>query len=201
MILGMFVHYIPLSCTSSPCNPLFLNLGARCWYLYVWGASYARVQATVVVGTVLFWDIGVAYTRGGGTTIQRSHKKKYLTEHMDTLDVDVDHITSHHITSHHITSHHITSHHITSHHITSHHITSHHITSHHITSHHITSHHITSQYIALQCGFLLLFEDMRSLSRTQDASGVQILTVYQSDVYTLCLFPPFTIQQQIGNEH
>ena len=30
-------------------------------------ASYARVQATVGVGTVLIWDFGVAYTRGGGT--------------------------------------------------------------------------------------------------------------------------------------
>ena len=29
-------------------------------------ASYARVQATVGVGTVLIWDFGVAYTRGGG---------------------------------------------------------------------------------------------------------------------------------------
>ena len=58
---------MPLSCTSSPCNPLFLNLGAQCWLLYVSRASYARVQATVGVGTVLIWDIGVAYTRGGGT--------------------------------------------------------------------------------------------------------------------------------------
>ena len=29
-------------------------------------ASYARVQATVGVGTVLIWDFGVAYTNGGG---------------------------------------------------------------------------------------------------------------------------------------
>ena len=29
-------------------------------------ASYARVHATVGVGTVLIWDFGVAYTRGGG---------------------------------------------------------------------------------------------------------------------------------------
>ena len=29
-------------------------------------ASYARVQATLGVGTVLIWDFGVAYTRGGG---------------------------------------------------------------------------------------------------------------------------------------
>ena len=36
------MHYIPLSCTSSPCNLLFLNLGV-----------YGLVQATVGVGTVL----------------------------------------------------------------------------------------------------------------------------------------------------
>ena len=30
------------------------------------GISYALVQATVGVGTVLIWDFGVAYTRGGG---------------------------------------------------------------------------------------------------------------------------------------
>ena len=60
------MHYIPLACTSSPCNPLFLNLGARCRWLYVSRASYACVQATVGVGTVLIWDFGVAYTRGGG---------------------------------------------------------------------------------------------------------------------------------------
>ena len=29
-------------------------------------ARYARVQATVGVGTVLIWDFGVAYTKGGG---------------------------------------------------------------------------------------------------------------------------------------
>ena len=29
LIFGMFVHYIPLSCTSSPCNLLFLNLGIQ----------------------------------------------------------------------------------------------------------------------------------------------------------------------------
>ena len=66
LILGMFVHYMPLSCTSWACNPLFLNVGARCWSLYVSRASYARVQAGVGVGTVLIWDFGVAYTRGGG---------------------------------------------------------------------------------------------------------------------------------------
>ena len=32
----------------------------------MWRASYARVQATVGVGTVLIWDIGVAETMGGG---------------------------------------------------------------------------------------------------------------------------------------
>ena len=31
--------------------------------------SYARVQATVGVGTVLIWDFGVAYTRGGGRIV------------------------------------------------------------------------------------------------------------------------------------
>ena len=30
--------------------------------------SYARVQATVGIGTVLIWDFGVAYTRGGVLT-------------------------------------------------------------------------------------------------------------------------------------
>ena len=49
------MHYIPLSCTSSPCNLLFLNQGI-----------YGLVQATVGVGTVLIWDFCVAYTRGGG---------------------------------------------------------------------------------------------------------------------------------------
>ena len=29
LILGVFVHYIPPSCTSSPCNLLFLNPDAR----------------------------------------------------------------------------------------------------------------------------------------------------------------------------
>ena len=37
-----------------------------CWYLYVLRASYALVQATVGVGTVIIPYIGVAYTRGGG---------------------------------------------------------------------------------------------------------------------------------------
>ena len=45
----------PPSCTSSPCNLLFLNPGV-----------YGLVQATVGVGTVLIWDFCVAYTRGGG---------------------------------------------------------------------------------------------------------------------------------------
>ena len=49
------MHYITLSCTSSPCNLLFLNLGI-----------YSLVQATVGVGTALIWDFCVAYTRGGG---------------------------------------------------------------------------------------------------------------------------------------
>ena len=49
------MHCIPLSWTSSPCNFLFLNLGL-----------YGLVQATVGVGTVLIWDLCVAYTRGGG---------------------------------------------------------------------------------------------------------------------------------------
>ena len=35
-------------------------------------ASYARVQATVGVGTVLIWDFGIAYTRGGGGTVELS---------------------------------------------------------------------------------------------------------------------------------
>ena len=37
-----------------------------CRWLYVSRASYARVQATVGVGTVLIWYFGVAYTRWGG---------------------------------------------------------------------------------------------------------------------------------------
>ena len=58
---------IPLACTSSPCNPVFLNLGTRGWELYVSHTSYVPVQATVGVGTVLIWDFGVALTRRGGT--------------------------------------------------------------------------------------------------------------------------------------
>ena len=46
------MHYFPLSCTSSPCNLLFWNLGV-----------YGLVQTTVVVGTVLIWDFCVAFTR------------------------------------------------------------------------------------------------------------------------------------------
>ena len=49
------MHYIPLSCTSSPCNLLFLNPDV-----------YGLVQATVGIGTVLIWDFCVAYTKGGG---------------------------------------------------------------------------------------------------------------------------------------
>ena len=37
-----------------------------CMCLYVSRASYAHVQATVGVGTVLIWYFGVAYTRGEG---------------------------------------------------------------------------------------------------------------------------------------
>ena len=49
------MHYIPLSCTSSPRNLLFLNRGV-----------YDLVQATVGVGTILIWYFAVAYTGGGG---------------------------------------------------------------------------------------------------------------------------------------
>ena len=49
------MHYIPLPCTSSPCNLLFLNPGV-----------YGLVQAAVGVGTVLIWNFCVAYTKGGG---------------------------------------------------------------------------------------------------------------------------------------
>ena len=49
------MRYITLSCTSSPCNLLFLNLGV-----------YSFVQAIVGVGTVLIWYFAVAYTTGGG---------------------------------------------------------------------------------------------------------------------------------------
>ena len=49
------MHYIPVSCTSSPCNLLILGLGV-----------YSLVQATVGVGTVLIWDFCVAFTRAGG---------------------------------------------------------------------------------------------------------------------------------------
>ena len=55
LILGIFVHCIPRSCTSSPCSLLFLNPGV-----------YGLVQATVGVGTVLIWDFCVAFTRAGG---------------------------------------------------------------------------------------------------------------------------------------
>ena len=46
-----------------------------CQWLYVLLASYAHVQATVGVGTVLIWYFGVAYTRGGGvhTSQQPAH--------------------------------------------------------------------------------------------------------------------------------
>ena len=48
------MHYIPLCCTSSPCNLLFLNPGV-----------YGLVQATVGVGAVLIWDLCGAKTVGG----------------------------------------------------------------------------------------------------------------------------------------
>jgi hypothetical protein len=53
-VFGILLHYIPLSCTSSPCNLLFLDLGV-----------YGFVQAAVGVGTVLIWDFCVAFTGGG----------------------------------------------------------------------------------------------------------------------------------------
>ena len=40
-------------------------------------ASYARVQATVGVGTVLIWDFGVAYTRGGGVQTSAGQSDEY----------------------------------------------------------------------------------------------------------------------------
>ena len=49
------MHSIPLSCTSSPCNLLVLNLGI-----------YTLVQATVGIGTVLILDFCVAFPRGDG---------------------------------------------------------------------------------------------------------------------------------------
>ena len=42
---------------------LFLNLGV-----------YGLVQATVGIGTVLIWDFGVAFTRGGGYVPNRVHR-------------------------------------------------------------------------------------------------------------------------------
>ena len=53
--MGMFVHYIALSCASSPCNCLFLNLGI-----------YGPVQATVGVGTVLILVLLRSLYKGGG---------------------------------------------------------------------------------------------------------------------------------------
>ena len=38
--------------------------------LYVFHASHAVVQATVGVGTVIVVYIGVAYTKGGGVSLQ-----------------------------------------------------------------------------------------------------------------------------------
>ena len=51
---GDIVHKIPLSCTSSPCNLLSLNLGI-----------YSLVQATVGVGAVLIGDFCVGITGAG----------------------------------------------------------------------------------------------------------------------------------------
>ena len=53
---GDICAFYSLSCTSSPCKLLFLKPGI-----------YGLVQGTVGVGTVLIWDFGVAYTKGGGT--------------------------------------------------------------------------------------------------------------------------------------
>ena len=55
LILGMFVHYIPLSGTSSPYNLLYFSPGI-----------YGLVQTTAGVGAVFIWDFCVAITRGGG---------------------------------------------------------------------------------------------------------------------------------------
>ena len=58
----MFVHYVPLSCTSSPYNLLFLNPGI-----------YGPVQATAGVGPILIWDTCVAFTqRGGGGRVLKT---------------------------------------------------------------------------------------------------------------------------------
>ena len=57
------MYYIPLSCTSSPCNLVFLNPGV-----------YGLVQATVGVGTALIWDFCVAYTRGGRGGMTGAHR-------------------------------------------------------------------------------------------------------------------------------
>ena len=64
---GDIVDYIPLSCTSSPCNLLFLNLGV-----------YALVQATVGAGTVLIWDFCVAITGGGGVMLSAGVAGPYM---------------------------------------------------------------------------------------------------------------------------
>ena len=65
------MHYFPLSCTSSPCNLLFLNPGV-----------YGLVQATVGVGTVLIWDFCVAYTKGEGV-VQESLAQKWWSNDVD----------------------------------------------------------------------------------------------------------------------
>ena len=55
------MHHIPFSCTNSPCNLLFLNLGVC-----------GLVKATVCVGTVLIWHFAVARVGGGGYLVCRS---------------------------------------------------------------------------------------------------------------------------------
>ena len=55
------MHNIPPSCTSSPCNLLFLSL-----------EIYSLVQAAVGAGTVLIWDFCVAFTRGGGCFVHKA---------------------------------------------------------------------------------------------------------------------------------
>ena len=57
------MHYVPLSWSTSPCKLLFLNPGV-----------YGLVQATVGVGTVLIWDVCVAYARGGGYLRKRARE-------------------------------------------------------------------------------------------------------------------------------
>ena len=65
------MHEIPLSCTSSPCNLLFLNPGV-----------YGLVQATVGVGTALIWDFCVDYTRGGVTLQETTCKGNFIPKNL-----------------------------------------------------------------------------------------------------------------------